>query len=213
MLLEAVGRGVVDRGDVSPFQVRQIQGFADLDLRRRAAELWPELKAIPAAKRERIAQLKARLVPATLASADLRNGRQLFDRTCAKCHVLFGEGGKIGPDLTGAQRSSLDYLLENVVDPSATLAADFRMSTIALTDGRVLDGIVGARTGPTLTVQTPDEKLTLRQADVEEIRPSDRSLMPDGLLDVLSETEVRDLVGYLMSPAQVPLPTNGAGAR
>jgi putative heme-binding domain-containing protein len=119
--------------------------------------------------------------------------------------VLFGQGAKIGPDLTGGQRSSLDYLLQNIVDPSAVVAPAYRMSTVALNDGRVLNGIVVDQPGPTLAIQTPTERLIINRADVEQIRKSELSLMPDGLLDVLPESEIRNLFAYLMSPQQVPL--------
>lgn len=204
-LLDSVATGAIERGQVPAFQVRQMANYQDEAVRRRIKELWPELRPVAAAKKDRIEQFKRTLDAPALASADLSNGRALFAKSCATCHTLFGQGGKIGPDLTGAQRSSLDYLLENIVDPSATLAADYRMSTIALVDGRVLNGLVGNRASPTLTVQTPTERLVVSRADVEEIRATELSLMPEGLLDVLSEKEVRDLVGYLMSPAQVPL--------
>jgi putative membrane-bound dehydrogenase-like protein len=211
-LLDAVEAGRVGREQVPAFQIRQMQGFPDADIRRRVASLWPELRTIPAAKRERIAQLRARLDPGTLAAADLASGRRLFAQACASCHVLFGAGNKVGPDLTGAQRSDVGYLLENIVDPAATVSADYHMSTIALTDGRLLNGIVGDRAanGPTLTLQTATERLTLNRADIEEIRESDLSLMPDGLLDVLGPDQVRDLVAYLMAPQQVPLPADAA---
>jgi putative membrane-bound dehydrogenase-like protein len=207
-LLAAVADGTLERAEVPAFQIRQMQSFPDDEVRRRVTELWPELRTIPAAKRERIAQLRTRLGPATLAAADLANGRKLFVQTCANCHTLFGAGGKIGPDLTGAQRSDLGYLLENMVDPTATVAADYRMSTVALNDGRLLSGIVSGHggTGPTLTLQTATERLVLNRGDVEEVRPSELSLMPEGQLDVLAPDQVRDLVAYLMSPQQVPLP-------
>ena len=128
-LLAAVADAAVDRADVPAFQIRQMHGFPDDEIRRRVTELWPELRTIPAAKRERIAQLRTRLDTPTLATADLQNGRKLFVQICANCHTLFGTGGKIGPDLTGAQRSDLGYVLENVIDPAATVAADYRMST------------------------------------------------------------------------------------
>ena len=89
------------------------------------------------------------------------------------------------------------------------MSADYRMSTIVLTDGRVLNGVVGNRTGPTLSVQTPTERIVVNGKDVEEIRASNLSLMPEGLLDVLSEKEMRDLTAYLMSPQQVPLEEAG----
>ena len=122
-LLAAVADAAVDRADVPAFQIRQMQGFPDDEIRRRVTELWPQLRTIPAAKRERIAQLRTRLDARTLAAADLPSGRKLFVQICANCHTLFGTGGKIGPDLTGAQRSDLGYLLENIVDPAATVAA------------------------------------------------------------------------------------------
>ena len=150
----------MDRADVPAFQIRQMQGFPDDEIRRRVAELWPELRTIPAAKRERIAQLRARLDAQTLAAADLPDGRKLFVQTCANCHTLFGTGGKIGPDLTGAQRSDLGYLLENIIDPAATVAADYRMSTLALADGRLLNGIVGDHGGTGADPDPPDRHRT-----------------------------------------------------
>jgi putative heme-binding domain-containing protein len=206
-LLDAVAAGKVDRGQVPAFQVRQMLNFKDDDLRRRVAEIWAVTLAVPAEKRRQIARWTERLDAKTLAAADLGHGRQLFEKNCASCHTLFGQGGKVGPELTGAQRASLAYVLENVVDPSASVASAYRMATVALADGRVLNGIVlGDRDGPTITIQTPTERLVVPRADIEEFRPSDLSLMPEGLLDPLKPDEVRDLIGYLMSPSQVPLP-------
>jgi putative membrane-bound dehydrogenase-like protein len=210
LLLGAISEGRMDRSFVPAFQVRQMQLFSDRDVMRRIADLWPELRSISAAKRDQIARVKAKLSPSELARADLPAGREIFTRSCATCHTLFGQGGKIAPDLTGSQRSNLDYLLENVIDPAATVASDYHMSTVALADGRLINGIVGNKNGATLTVQTPTERLVLNRSDVEAIRASDLSLMPEGLLDVLTEVEQRDLIGYLMSPEQVPLPGTAA---
>src|SRR5207249_7154399 len=94
---------------------------------------------------------KAQLTPAALAKADKIQGRAAFNTACAACHTLYGEGGKVGPDLTGSGRDNLDYLLENIVDPSAVVTADFRMSIVDIKDGRVLNGLIAATTGRTLT--------------------------------------------------------------
>jgi len=211
LLLNAVASGSIDRGQVPTFQVRQMLGFPAGSVRGRVLDLWPALRAIPAAKRVQIEGLKARLTPSTLAAADLTNGRGLYVKSCATCHTLFGQGGKIGPDLTGAQRRNLEYLLENVVDPSATVTNDYRMSVVSLSDGRLLNGVVGDRTGPTLTVQTPTERLVVNRSDVDAVKDSVLSLMPEGLLDPLNETDLRDLVAYLMSRQQSPLPADAAG--
>ena len=205
-LLDAVEKGAIGRDTVSLFQLRQIQSLPGEDVKRRLSALWPELRPLSSEKRERIAELKARLTGDVLRSADLAHGRALFSQTCIQCHTLFGEGAKVGPDLTGSQRSNLDYLLENIVDPSGSVAAEYRMTTVALADGRVLNGVVGGKTERSFTLQTPSEKLVIPLDEVEDTRPTNLSLMPEGQLDVLKSDQVRDLIGYLMSPAQVPLP-------
>src|SRR5262249_5877642 len=150
--------------------------------------------------------LKQQLDPPTLARADRRRGRALFDRVCASCHRLHGQGSEIGPDLTGSGRENLDYLLENIVDPGAAVSADFRMVVVAMSDGRILNGLVKAQTARTLTLQTQTEALSLDRSEIEGVRPSASSLMPDGLLDPLKPEEIRDLIAYLAHPTQVPLP-------
>jgi putative heme-binding domain-containing protein len=210
-LLEQVAAGKIARDDITPFHARQIQSLDDAGLTKRLGEVWGEVRSSTADRRDRIAALKQRLDPATLARADLRQGRALFNRACTSCHRLHGEGGAIGPDLTGTGRDNLDYLLENIIDPAATVTADFRMVVIAMNDGRVLNGLIKAQTPRTLTLQTPTEALVLDRSEIEAIKPSSSSLMPDGLLDTLKPDEVRDLIGYLAHPAQVPLPVGGGG--
>ena len=141
-----------------------------------------------------------------LAKADLPQGRQLFDKTCAVCHRLYGEGKTIGPDLTGSGRSNLDYLLENVVDPSAIVPADYRVSNLELKDDRSLTGIVVARNEHTIELQMQNERLTIDRSEIRELQQGTLSLMPEGLLEMLKAEEIRDLIGYLMHPQQVPWP-------
>ena len=119
---------------------------------------------------------------------------------------MYGHGGDIGPDLTGSGRDNLDYVLENIIDPSATVGADFRMSVVAMADGRVLNGLVRSRTDRTLTLQTQTESLTLERREIDQVKPSPLSLMPEGLLDPLTSEQVRDLIAYLNKRTQAPLP-------
>jgi putative membrane-bound dehydrogenase-like protein len=211
-LLDQVAAGRIPRGDLTPFHARQIQSLGAPALSQRLAQVWGELHTTPADRRKKMDQLKAALGPAALAGGDLGKGRAVFDRVCGTCHRLHGQGGEIGPDLTGSGRENLDYLLENIVDPSATLSADFRMVVVAMNDGRTLSGLPRAQSARTLTLQTQTDAIVLDRSEIESIRPSSSSLMPDGLLDALSSAEIRDLVAYLSHPAQVPLP-NGAGSK
>src|SRR5213079_2842881 len=128
---------------------------------------------------ELIAKWKAQLTPAALAKADKNQGRLAFNTACASCHTLYGEGGKVGPDLTGGGRDNLDYLLENIVDPSAVVSADFRMSIVDLKDGRSLNALISAKTERTLTLKTMTEMLTVERGEVSGIHQSTLSIMPE----------------------------------
>ena len=205
-LLDQMAAGSIPRADLSAFQARQVRSLGDPSLQKKLAETWGELRDSPDDKRAAIVRLKERLAPGTLASADRGRGRVQFNKLCASCHALYGHGGAIGPDLTGSGRDNLDYLLENIIDPSATVNADFRMAVVSMVDGRVLNGLVRAKTDRTITLQSQNEAAVLERKEIERIDPSPLSLMPEGQLDPLAADEVRDLFAYLMHRTQVPLP-------
>jgi putative heme-binding domain-containing protein len=205
-LLEAIEAGQVRRQDVSAFHARQIRNLGDNQLSTRLNAVWGEVRETGADRARQFERRKAALDEAALAKADLSRGRALFNKTCASCHVLFGQGQTAGPDLTGSNRANLDYLLENILDPSASVAADFRMTVFAMMDGRVVSGVVVEAAEKTITVRTEKERVVLLREEIEESRPTNTSLMPEGLLETLSAEEVRDLFGYLRSPRQVALP-------
>lgn len=205
-LLDAVQEHHFPRRDITAFHARQIRTLNDPALNRRLAEVWGELREAPKDKAQLIAKWKQQLGPAALTKADLSAGRAVFNLACAACHTLYGEGGKVGPDLSGAGRDNVDYLLENILDPSAVVSADFRMSVLKMKDGRVLNGLIAAQTERTVTLKTMTEILTLQRADIEQTESSRLSLMPEGLLEGLTPEQARDLIAYLMHQTQVPLP-------
>jgi len=211
-LLEAVAEGRIARSDLSAFHARQIRSLNDPALTKKLAAVWGELRDSPGENQQLLARWKAQLTPTTLAHADLGQGRLAFNLACAPCHTLYGEGGKVGPDLSGAGRDNLDYLLENITDPSAVVSADFRMSVVTLKDGRVFNSLISAKTDRTLTLKTMTEVLTIERAEVDRVEESSLSLMPEGLLDALKPERARDLIGYLMHQTQVPLPAATASA-
>jgi putative membrane-bound dehydrogenase-like protein len=211
ILLDEIAAGRIPRQDLTPFHARQVNSLGDPALSKRLSEVWGVVHATTADRRNRINELKKQLGPASLAQADRSHGRAVFERVCSSCHRLYGRGGAIGPDLTGSGRDNLDYLLENIVDPGASVNADFRMVVIALSDGRVLNGLIKAQTAHTITLQTQTEAIALERSDIEGIQPSTSSLMPDGLLNNLRPDEIRDLISYLSYPMQVPLPTEAGG--
>ncbi len=138
-------------------------------------------------------------------------GRAVYAKVCQQCHTLFGEGAQVGPDLTGSNRADLDYVLSNALDPSALIGKDYLAHVIATTDGRVLTGIIRAEDKDAVTLVTANEKIILPKSEIEERRTSEQSMMPEDLWKSLSEHEIRSLVSYLASPAQVPLRATEGG--
>ncbi len=205
-LLDEIAAGKIPKTDLTPYFARQIAAFGDSELLGKLERVWGSVRDTSADRRQAIEALRDKLTGFDPQSADAARGRVQFAKVCGNCHTLYGHGGKLGPDLTGSGRHNLNYLLENTLDPSAVVTADFRVSTVEMQDGRILTGVVLSQNAELVTLQTPTEQLRLPRPQIEQIRPSQQSLMPDGLLDRLSDAEIRDLFAYLMSPAQVPLP-------
>jgi putative membrane-bound dehydrogenase-like protein len=207
-LLEQMRAGRIPRADLSAAQARQIRGLGDDALVGQLSEIWGEVRDSSAEAQVLMQQWKARLTPEMLSAADRGHGRVVYSRFCANCHRLHGQGGVIGPDLTGSGRQNLDYLLGNIISPSDVVPADFRISVVALQDGRVLNGLIVTSTERTITLQTPTDRSIIDRKSIAEVRPSTLSLMPDGLLKTISDDQFRDLLAYLMHPTQVPLPAD-----
>ncbi len=205
-MLAEMAVGKIPRSDLSAFHARQIRAFNDETLSKQLVDAWGELRDSSADKKQLIEKLKSDLKPTVLAKANLSQGRMIFTAVCGACHMMYGQGGKIGPDLTGSGRANLDYLLENIADPSGVVSADYRMSVLTLKDGRVLSGVIAEKNDRTLTLRTLAETMTVDLSEIAKKETSSLSMMPEGLLLALQPAQVRDLIAYLMHPVQVPLP-------
>jgi putative membrane-bound dehydrogenase-like protein len=203
-LLGAVAAKTVAAADVPADLVRQLRNLKDKELDQQIADVWGVVRATPADKAREMARYR-KILTASYQVRDASLGRALFAKTCQQCHVLFGVGGKVGPEITGANRGNLDYLLENVLDPSAVIPKEYAVTILTLKDGRIITGIVREQTPAALTVVTATETLTVPRGDVDSLTPSNTSMMPDDQLKPMSDHEVRSLFAYLQSPTQVPL--------
>jgi putative heme-binding domain-containing protein len=209
-LLDAVEKGQVPRTDVSAFTARQMLGLKDKQIAERLEKVWGAIRPASQEKAALTEKLKKQLTPNALKNADRSNGRAVYARACAACHRLFDEGGAVGPDITGSQRANLDYVLENLLDPSALVVKEYQMTVLATKNGRTLSGIVKQETDRALTVQTQNEAVIVPKDEIEARELSPVSMMPEGLLDKLTREEIRDLIAYLAGPNQVALPREGA---
>ncbi len=205
-LLEAVKAKKVPAMAISPFQARQIRNLGDEALTKLLTEAWGEIRDTPEAKKAEFAKWEGILKSETLAKADKSKGRMIFMAACSACHKMYGQGGAIGPELTGSDRRNLKYLLENILDPNAVVPADYRVSVFQLKDGRTISGVIPEQTERTLTIQTPAERLVIERTQIVKQDQLTQSLMPEGLLTALGEENVINLIAYLMGEGQVELP-------
>ncbi len=198
LLLNAIEEKQIPVADVSPFHARQIVALGDKPLKIQLRKVWGDLRTTPAEKKLLIDAYEAKMTPAVLAAADFSNGKAIYSKTCAACHTLHGVGGKVGPDLTGSNRKDSNYLLENLLDPSAVVPASFRATVFLMDDGRVVSGVIREQNDRTVTVETQQGRQVLDRQNIEHSNVTDASLMPDGLFQGLSDAQVRDLLGFLM---------------
>ena len=205
-LMAAVTRGTVKANELPADIVRQLRAHGVKDINATLDKVWGVSRSTPAAKLAEIAKYKKLLEAKVNRPDNLPRGRALFQRTCAQCHKLYGEGGEIGPDITGSNRNNLDYLITNMLDPNAEIPHDYRTTILRTKDNRVLVGVIRRSEGQSVTIATPAEVVTVAKRDVAAIDPQDFSMMPEGLVLALKVDELRDLVAYLRGSRQVALP-------
>ncbi|WP_237607651.1 DUF7133 domain-containing protein [Roseimaritima sediminicola] len=200
-LLNEIAAARIAAERVPPDVVMQMRTLEDPTLDERLEQHWGTLRATPEAKQRQIAQVQQWL--AAGGSGRLDHGGKLYQQHCGKCHTLLGEGGKVGPDLTGYERTNLAFLAHAIVDPSAAIREEFTNYRILTVDGQVLTGLLEDQTPQTYVLRTAEgQAVTIARDDVEQLDASAVSLMPENLLSSLSPQDVRDLFAFLMRPAK-----------
>ena len=205
-LMAAIDNQSVDAELLSADVVRQLRAHNDPKINRQLERFWGISRSSSVSKLDEIKKYKRIVGMGNSDLSNLSNGRVMFNRVCASCHKLYGEGGELGPDLTGSDRKNLHYVLSNVIDPNAEIPNDYRTAIIRMKDNRVLIGVVRSREPKRITVVTPSEVIFLPKRDVAKIDAQNYSIMPEGLIRVFKDQELRDLISYLGGDGQVPLP-------
>jgi putative heme-binding domain-containing protein len=169
-------------------------------------KVYGDVRQLSVDRTQQINKYKELLSSTAFANADPSSGRLIFKETCAACHVLYGTGGKIGPDLTGSNRANLDYILLNSIDPSYDVPQGYKMVIIHTVDGRVLNGVIAEENAQRIILKTVQQPtVVILKSDIEARKISPKSMMPDGQLDKLKPQEVMNLIKYLQTTEQVEL--------
>jgi putative heme-binding domain-containing protein len=202
-LLAAVRNLTVSREEIPTHVARSLHSL----LGEQFVKVFGKVREVAQDREKTIAKYKRQLTPARIAEADVSRGRAMFKKTCASCHLLYGDGAKIGPDLTGSNRANLDYILLNSVAPSFDVPAGYKMVSIVTVQGRVLNGVIAEEDGTRVVLKTVEQpRVVILKEDIDVRKISDKSMMPDGQLDKMKPQEVADLIKYLRTTEQVELP-------
>ncbi len=178
-------------------------------LKERLAELTASLPPADARLRELVDQRRERFAS---ARRDPELGRKAFEKNCASCHQLAGKGNKVGPQLDGIGVRGVDRLLEDVLTPSRNVDQAFRASTLLLSDGRVLDGLVLREEGDVVVLANAEgQEIRVPSSEIDERTVSALSPMPANVADRLTEEEFYHLLGYLLQQRQPAVPATGGG--
>ena len=192
-LLEAVEAGKIPANALNLNQVRRLQDLADKD---RVAKIWGRVRAGRNPQRELVVSQMRNYLERT--PGDPFAGKAVFQKTCAQCHKMYGDGQEIGPDLTGNGRNNYEQLLSNVFDPNLVIGENYQAVVVAVKDGRTLTGLLTQDSPESvkLKVQGGKEEVIPR-AQVEEVKRSPISLMPENLESLVTPQELADLFAYL----------------
>jgi putative membrane-bound dehydrogenase-like protein len=196
-LLRAVDIGRIAPRDVPIDRLQRLTTYKDERIAKLIAKHWGTIA--PATAGEKISRIRSiNLILSRGGKGNVENGRLLFQKNCATCHTLFGEGNKIGPDLTSADRKNREYLIAQIVDPNAIIRAEYQAFNIETKDGRSLFGLVVENTSGAVTlVDSKNERTVVPRGKIEEMTPATVSLMPEKILDPLKDEELCDLFSYL----------------
>ena len=180
--------------------MRQLALYKDVEIDALIAKHWKTAEK-KLSNSQKIAE--AQRIKGVLGggAGDAEKGHALFMQRCAICHMLFNEGGKIGPDLTGYERSNPDFWLTSTLDPSIEIREGFGAYVVKLKDGQVLMGILDKQDASGISLKDlAGQRHSARTDNIESLEASPISLMPEGMLAGVSDGDLRDLFAWLMKP-------------
>lgn len=197
-LLDAIADGHIEKSLLTAYFARQISNLGDPSLNQRLASEWGNVSQSSAELRDEITKTANAYKAAPLWAYEARVGAEHFKKLCAACHQP-NQQERLAPKLEGTGSKGIDYVIENVIDPNAVIGRDFQARLVLTNDGQVVTGLVESESESAITLRTATNSVTINRDDIEEIRVSDNSFMPTGLLETLNERERIELFKYLMS--------------
>ena len=197
LLVEAVARGTISKDLINTNQLRKWLAGDQPQLVSAIEAVWGKIRPQDnAARAALVAETMRKIEHGAQGSAG--RGAAVFDRVCAQCHVLHGRGYEVGPNIVGNGRGNLSQLISNILDPSLVIGEAFQAKTVLTIDGEVVSGLVAAENERYLTLKVQGGKVVeFDKQELEQIKTSGVSLMPEGVEAQMTPQELMDLLAYL----------------
>lgn len=171
----------------------------------RATKLLAMGGGLPDANRQKVIEELKHVLTRT---GDVGNGKKAFAQHCGKCHKHSGEGNTIGPDLTGFAVHPKEEILIHVLDPSRSVEGNYKAYTANLLDGRTIIGLLASETRTSVElIDAENKRHAIPRDDIETLKESPKSLMPEGFEKSMKVEEIVDLMEFLTQKGKyVPIP-------
>jgi putative membrane-bound dehydrogenase-like protein len=180
-------------GDLDGQRVKQLVSHGKPEIREKAKKLLQDSQ--PAERKKVLEQYQAALK----LKGDPKKGQEVFRKNCATCHRLAGIGVDVGPSIADTERTrAVEALLVDILNPNAAIDANYVNYEVTLKNGKVLTGLIAAETAASLTLKRAENQTdTVLRQDIETVRSTGASLMPEGLEKTITVEEMADLLGFL----------------
>jgi putative heme-binding domain-containing protein len=203
-LVEALERNRVQVSELALDQKQALSTHPNREIAERAKKLLARGGGLPDPDRQKVLE---KLAPLLKEGGDPARGKLVFVQQCAKCHRHGGEGGQVGPDLSGMAAIPRNELLIHILDPSRNVEGTFVQYSVATTDGRVISGLLASETKTSVELIDAEAKrhIVLRE-DIDQMAASKKSLMPEGFEKQVTVSELNDILAFLTQRGKyVPL--------
>lgn len=194
-LLDGADQGIIPLSELTLDQKQALAAHPNAELRARAKALLERGGAFPSPDRQKVI---TQMLPVIHKSGDALAGKEVFKKQCAKCHQHRGEGEAIGPDLTGMAVHPKEELLIHILDPSRSVEGNFRVYSVQTVDGVVLTGLLASESRTAIELfDSEGKKRSILRDDIEQLKASDKSLMPEGFEKQVTPSQLNDLLEFL----------------
>ncbi len=204
MLVDRLEAGSVRLGDIPIAERTKLTEHPDRGIRDRAKKIIAAGGGMPSPDRQKVID---EILPVVLAGGDAGRGKIVFKEQCGKCHMHSGEGGKVGPELTGMAVHPAHELLIHILDPNRSVEGNYRAYTVVTDDGRVTTGLLAAESKTAIEiVDAEGKRIAIQREEIDEFNPSPNSLMPVGFEKQIKPDGFADLLAFLTARGRfVPL--------